>query len=102
MENGARPINGELSVRDKARAAIQAGRLPSRGPDRMWGGPGAGADCAICSVPVTRDEMEYEIEFCPDGDTPGPVTHHIHVRCFAAWEFERADLDLVRKGSAAS
>jgi hypothetical protein len=52
-------------------------------------------------VPVKGDEMEFEIEFYQNGDTSSPVAHHIHVRCFAAWEFERDNLDLVRGGSAA-
>ena len=44
----------------------------------------------ICEKPVTKDEMEFEIEFAHDGKNPGvdpPL--HLHVRCFAAWEFER-------------
>ncbi len=36
MGNGASPNIDELSVRDMARAAILAGKLPSRNPDRMW------------------------------------------------------------------
>jgi hypothetical protein len=102
MEDGASPNISEFSTRDMARAAIHAGKLPNRNPDRIWGGRGEGADCTICAVPVMHDEMELEIEFNQDGDTPGSITHHLHVRCFAAWEFERDNLDLVRGGSAAS
>jgi hypothetical protein len=79
----------EQVLREKARAVIQAGKLPSRRPDRTWGGPGVGAPCAICDLPVTSDELEFEIQFARDGDNPGLDKFHVHVRCFAAWEFER-------------
>jgi hypothetical protein len=79
----------EPLLREKARTAIQQGRLPSRRPDRTWGGPGVGAPCSICDLPVMKDQLEFEIEFAHDGDSPGLDTFHVHVRCFAAWEFER-------------
>ena len=75
----------EPILREKARAAVQSGKLPARRPDRTWGGPGVGASCTICELPVQRDEMEFEIEF----DTPGLDKFHVHVRCLAAWELER-------------
>jgi hypothetical protein len=53
----------------------------------MWGGPGVGASCVICDKPVERDEVEFELEFAPDGGDPDPRNYHVHVRCFAAWEF---------------
>ena len=79
----------ETLLRAKARAAIQAGKIPTRRPDRTWGGLGVGAPCAICAVPVAKDDLEFEIEFAHDGDNPGLDKFHVHVRCFAAWEFER-------------
>lgn len=39
--------------------------------------------------PVTKDEMEFEIQFEHDGTSPGLDKYHVHIRCFAAWEFER-------------
>jgi len=79
----------ETILRAKAQAAILAGKLPSRRPDRVWGGPGVGAVCAVCDLPVTKGEMEFEIEFAHDGDSPGLDKFRVHIRCFAAWEFER-------------
>jgi len=79
----------EPRLREQAREAIQGGKLPSRAPDRMWGGPGVGADCAVCGLPVTREQLEFEIEFARDGDNPGLDQFHVHLRCFAAWELER-------------
>jgi hypothetical protein len=43
----------------------------------------------VCGVPVTREQLEFEIQFARDGDNPGLDKYHVHVRCFAAWEFER-------------
>jgi hypothetical protein len=79
----------EPRLREQARAAIQSGKLPSRAPDRTWGGPGVGAACAVCGLPITREQLEFEIQFARDGDNPGLDKFHVHIRCFAAWEFER-------------
>jgi CheY-like chemotaxis protein len=45
--------------------------------------------CVICDLPVQRDQMEFEIQFARDGENPGLDKFHVHIRCFAAWEFER-------------
>jgi hypothetical protein len=79
----------EAILREKAREAVRTGKLPARRPDRTWGGPGIGASCTICEKPVTRDEMEFEIEFEHDGIKPGLDKFHVHIRCFAVWELER-------------
>jgi hypothetical protein len=79
----------EQAVRAKVREVLQAGKLPNRRPDRTWGGPGVGAACAVCDLPVTPDQMEFEIQFSYDGGNPGLDKYHVHIRCFAAWEFER-------------
>jgi hypothetical protein len=79
----------EQELRAKAHEALQAGRLPNRRPDRTWGGPGIGAACAVCDLPVARDQLEFQIEFAADGDNPSLDRYHVHIRCFAAWEFER-------------
>ena len=82
----------EPILREQARAAIKAGKLPARAPDRTWGGPGVNAECAICGKRVTKSEMEFEIQFEKD-DGDGLDKFHVHLRCFAAWEFERGKLD---------
>jgi hypothetical protein len=79
----------ESALREKARAAILNGKIPSNRQDRMWGGPGVGVICTICGLPVAKDQMAIEIQFSHDGDDPGLDKFDIHVRCFAAWEFER-------------
>ena len=79
----------ESVLRAKAREVVRAGKLPNRRPDRTWGGPGVGAPCSVCGGAVTKEQMELEIQFAHDGAVPGLDKFHIHVRCFAAWEFER-------------
>jgi len=79
----------EHVLREKARAVVHDGQLPARQPDRTWGGPGVGAPCTVCELPVTKDQMELEIEFARDSDYPGIDNYHVHVKCFAAWELER-------------
>jgi hypothetical protein len=80
----------ESLLRAKAREVIRTGKLPYRRPDRTWGGPGVGAPCTICGEPVTKDQLEFEIQFTIDGGEPGLDKFHVHIRCFAAWEFERS------------
>jgi hypothetical protein len=84
----------ETALREKAREVIRTGKLPQRRPDRTWGGPGVGDACAICSLPVRRDELEFEIQFARNGQgvEAGLDKYHVHVRCFAAWEFERGSV----------
>ena len=63
-----RADNEDLSVpdeavfREKAREAIRSGKLPTRRPDRTWGGPGTGVICTICGEPVAQDQLEWEFE----------------------------------------
>jgi len=60
---------------------------PARRPAR---GEGQALAPTVCGVPVTKDEMQFEIQFARDGDRPGLDKFHVHIRCFAAWEFERS------------
>jgi hypothetical protein len=80
----------ESTLRQRAREAILMGRLPNRPPDRMWGGPGNCAACAICGESLARADVCFDLEFADD-PTVAKVkqNYHLHVRCFAAWELER-------------
>jgi hypothetical protein len=79
----------ERLLRVKARETVENGKLPKRRPDRTWGGPGVGAACAVCDAPVTPSQLEFEIQFSRGDDNAGLDKYHVHIRCFAAWEFER-------------
>ena len=79
----------EPLLRDKAREAIRSGKLPRRPPDRTFGAPGSGESCAVCGEPVAQDQMLLEIEYWRHGARPGLESYHLHLRCHAAWEFER-------------
>ena len=81
----------EQVLRGLARKVIRDGKLPNRHPDRTWGGPGVGALCAVCELPVTRQQLEFEIQFAHDGGDPGLDKYHVHTRCFAVWELERGN-----------
>ena len=76
----------EAIARERARTAIQAGKIPIGRPDRTWGGNGVGLPCVICDLRIKLDQLELEIEFERIG---GFDVFHIHLRCFSAWELER-------------
>jgi len=75
----------------KAREAIRAGNLPLRSPDKLWGGPATGNQCAVCGVSTTPGQMELEIEFARDSET-SRTRYHLHPLCFAIFnrEIERS------------
>jgi len=78
-------------LRQAVRAAIDAGKLPTRGPDRTYGGPGSGSRCTICDATIRTDEAELELEFAKDG-LASPDTHHVHARCYVILNRERRNL----------
>jgi hypothetical protein len=44
--------------------------------------------------------MEFELEFArAEIDAPAPEYFHVHIRCFAAWEFERLQFEVSGNGS---
>jgi hypothetical protein len=80
----------QSTLRELAREALRAGKLPNRRPDWLWGGPAHGVDCSVCGQPVSPGETAFEAEF---GDPRQPAAtrtaYSFHVRCFATWELER-------------
>lgn len=77
----------EPALRQKARDAVVAGRLPMRSPTAVWGGPGTGKSCAVCAQVIGGNGLGFELEFGGDG-IGAPIVHNVHIWCFAAWEFE--------------
>ena len=45
------------TLREKALEAIKNGKLPTRSPDRIMGGPGCGEACAVCGETVRRSQI---------------------------------------------
>jgi hypothetical protein len=79
-----KPVDYARLMKD-ARAAIDAGRIPSRHADQMWGGSGSGGVCAICGHRLERTDVEYELDFTDRGRA---ASYHVHVSCCMAWEAE--------------
>jgi hypothetical protein len=59
-------VTNKSALREPARRALHDGKLPSRLPDRMWGGPGAGEVCAVCAVPRTQVSHLLRLGHLPD------------------------------------
>lgn len=81
-------MSDDNELREMAREAIRAGRLPDRAPDHIWGGPSVGGHCVVCQAALQRGAVELEIEFVAE-DRSGSQTYQLHVRCFTALECER-------------
>jgi hypothetical protein len=47
-------------IREKAREALRSGKLPSRKPDRTYGGSGTGVRCSLCGDVIEADQAEIE------------------------------------------
>lgn len=74
----------------RAREAIQAGELPKRSPDKLWGGLATGARCAVCGGSTKSGEVELELEFTCDAGAP-LQTYRVHPRCFSIFRLELDD-----------
>jgi len=90
-------MSDESTLRQKAREAILAGKLPYRRPERMWAGRGVGSRCTICDKLVERDEIEYELDFTLDHDDSSQPTPRVHRHCLTAWEFWCRYFDAARE-----
>lgn len=94
-------MNDENALRQKARQAMRAGRLPVKPPDGMWGGAGDGARCTICGEAIHGHDVEIELEFVhTNGAGSSASSHHLHAQCFAAWELERLSMKAAGAASA--
>ena len=80
-------MSDEETLRQLARQAITAKRVPAARPKDTWGGNGTGALCDVCGLPIPQHELGFEVEF--PGATAPARTYYLHNQCFAAWELER-------------
>lgn len=67
-------------LHEKAKEAIEAGRLPSTSTERFWGGDGSGLPCAVCGLPIEPGHAEVHLEL--EVDAEGPRFHGV---CHYAW-----------------
>jgi len=88
----------ETELRQRARELISSGRLPGLTPKNVWGGHGSGEQCALCGKSISRDEVEYEIEDRTQGNAA--VLYRFHFLCHAAWQFECARSELLKRQGA--
>jgi hypothetical protein len=66
MQRGRR-IPKDVPTSPAAREAIRAGKLPTRLLDRIWSGPGIGKTCPICGGPITKNQLQFEIQYAHAG-----------------------------------
>ena len=69
---------------------MASGRLPARSHDWIGGARPVGSDvCAVCDGAIAHEDPAFEVGFDGSGDMAEMNLLHLHVPCFAAWEFER-------------
>jgi len=96
-------MSDDPTLRERARAAIHSGRVPTVPPNRMLCGLAAGATCAVCGDRLAGDEVAFEFEYrTPPAEAdslterrnwiPEVQRYHLHHDCFVAWEFERTNV----------
>jgi hypothetical protein len=70
-------------LRAAIRQRIDAGRLPVMIPKRISAGYGTESLCDACEQPITRKQVEYDIDDVPYG---APLS--LHLGCHVLWQIE--------------
>jgi hypothetical protein len=68
------------------RQKLRNGWLPLTRPARIFGGPGAGGQCAACNCELGTNQLVMELPTCDAG------VLFLHGDCFIVWDAERAAL----------
>jgi hypothetical protein len=68
---------------------MKSGALQTRNPVASYAGNGSGAPCALCEEPISKPEVEFELDFADAADA-SRATIHMHFRCRRIWDAERA------------
>ena len=71
------------ALRARIRQRIDEGGLPVTVPKKINAGYGTGSRCAACDQPITRSQVEYDIDEVPAG---APL--HLHLGCHVLWQIE--------------
>jgi hypothetical protein len=74
-------VNGMSAGSDMEQDEREA--LPYQEPVRTWAGHGTGALCSLCGLPISEQDIEYEVELAPEAGSRGL---QFHVQCYRVWE----------------
>jgi hypothetical protein len=66
-------------LRERIREGIRAGLLPCHPAWQTWAGPGTGRQCSACTLDITVDNVEYEVE------VSGDQSIFVHIACYQCW-----------------
>jgi hypothetical protein len=83
----------EADLRRIAREKCKSGELPARVSPMSWAGPGNGARCSLCDLPIAVGDIEYEVEIGPESKR-GPLLIRFHNVCHTAWLSECGGLSV--------
>jgi hypothetical protein len=72
-------MSDEEDLQQVIRRRILAGDLPKEHCRMTWYGPGKGAICVACKLPITAEDVEVEC------DLAGGGTLRFHRRCYEVW-----------------
>jgi hypothetical protein len=82
----------DTDLKDLAREAIEAGRVPRDRPERLWGSSGDGSDCPICAQAIASEDVGFELDFPRQSSLEAPrASVQVHARCFKAWDVARQE-----------
>jgi hypothetical protein len=51
----------------------------------LWAGRGTRSRCESCEQIIEADEIEYELDFCQDGNA---ITLRMHLGCWEDWSLQ--------------
>ena len=84
-------------LRPEIRRRLIQGALPFPSAE-PWAGRGSGGPCAICRVPISERDVEYEVTASgevTEGDTVPPFC--VHLSCYVVWREEAYAWEAGRK-----
>jgi hypothetical protein len=75
---------GMSDVRAKIVTRLRDGELPRAPANRLYGGLGSDSTCACCDRMISRNQLEFEVEFAAMAvGTPDKVV--MHPQCLRLW-----------------
>ena len=93
----AHPQIPDEQTRALVRERLVSGRLPRVVPETVYAGRGTSTRCAVCSQPITPQQIEYEIA------VSGAQPLVFHMQCHDVWLTEcRQDVGVGAGGNALS